>query len=472
MTRADRAVVLGGSVTGLLAARVLTEHYRQVTVVDRDRLDPGRTGARRGVPHGRHVHGLLARGQQILEQLFPGFTAELARAGVPTGDLGRIRWYFDGRRLNPADTGLTCVSALRPDLEGHLRARVAALPGVSIMDGHDVLRLGTTANRRRVVGAVVRRRDAGAAEELLEADLVVDATGRGSRTPGWLEELGYRRPPEDRVKIGLTYSSRQYRIGSYDVIRDDLSINPVATPAHPRGAFCTRVDGGRLIVSLTGVLGDRPPSDPDGFLAYARSLPVRDVFEVISAAEPLGDAVSFHFPASVRRRYERLTDVPDGLVVMGDALCSFNPVYGQGMTVAALEALELRRHLEAPGGLRPRRFFRDVARVIDAPWDMSASGDLGFAGVAGRRTPRVRLANAYLRRVQAAAARDPAVTAAFMRVAGLVDAPGALLRPRLVARVLRPTGRFARRADPAGGPPGPTDHRDPTVSTSNGKEQR
>jgi 2-polyprenyl-6-methoxyphenol hydroxylase-like FAD-dependent oxidoreductase len=431
----DRAVVLGGSMAGLLAARVLAESYRQVVVVDRDRLT-GVTTPRRGVPQGRHVHGLLARGQQILDELFPGFTKGTTAAGVPTGDLGELRWYFNGRRLRPAGTGLTCVSAARPVLESHVRARVAELSNVSFRERCDIVGLATTPGQDRVTGARVRPQEA-AAEETIDADLVVDATGRGSRTPAWLAELGYPRPEEDRVRIDLTYTTRHYRLRSDEALRGDLSINPVSTPSHPRGAFFSRIENGRCVLSLTGVLGDSAPADPDGFLDFVRSLPVPDIYEVIRDAEPLDDPVVFRFPASVRRRYERLARFPDRLLVTGDAVCSFNPVYGQGMTVAALAALTLRAHLREGAPPQPRRFLRDVAGVIDVPWDISAGGDLSFPEVVGERSLKVRIGNAYMARVQAAATRDGEVTRTFMRVAGLVDPPQALMRPGMLLRVLR-----------------------------------
>lgn len=431
----DCAVVLGGSMAGILAARVLAESYREVIVVDRDQV-LGVRESRRGAPHTVHAHGLHARGHLILEELFPDLTDELREAGVPTGDLGEMRWYFNARRLQPARTGLISVTAPRPVLEAHVRARVAALSNVTFLEGYDILGLIATPDRACVVGVRVQQRAQGSVAEVLDADVVVDATGRGSRTPVWLEELGYHRPEEERVKVGLAYTTRHYRTRPewFDGVQ---SINPVASPGHPRGAFFGQVGRDLCILSLTGVLGDYPPTDPDGFLEFVRSLPVPDVYEAVRDAEALDDAVSFRFPASVRRRYERLSTFPDGLLVIGDALCSFNPVYGQGMSVAALQAMTLREHLRLGTRVQSARFLTDVARVIDTPWDISAGGDLDFPGVEGRRTLKVLMGNAYMSRLQYAATKDAAVTDAFMRVAGLMDPPQALMRPAMLARVLR-----------------------------------
>jgi 2-polyprenyl-6-methoxyphenol hydroxylase-like FAD-dependent oxidoreductase len=449
----DRAVVLGGSMAGLLAARVLAEAYTEVIVVDRDKL-LGVTTARRGVPQGRHVHGLLARGQQILEELFPGFTDGAIASGVPTGDLGELRWYFNGKRLRPAHAGCVCVSAARPVLEHLVRSRVDALPNVTFAEQRDILGLLATPGADRVTGVRVRRAAEGDAEEVIEADLVVDATGRGSRTPAWLEEFGYRRPDEDRVRINLSYTTRHYRLPDESILDGDLSINPVSTPVTPRGAFFSRIENGRCVLSLTGVLGDAAPADPDGFLDFVRSLPVPDIYEVIKDAEPLDDPVSFRYPASVRRRYERLERLPERLLVTGDAACSFNPVYGQGMTVAALDALALRELLREGSAPDPRRFQKDIAKVIDVPWDISAGGDLSFPEVEGERPAKVRMGNAYMAKLQAAATQDGQITRTFMRVAGLVEPPTALMRPGMMVRVFRNAKRGAALDVPAWRPDG------------------
>jgi len=438
----ERAVVLGGSLAGLLAARVLADAYAQVTVVDRDELPEASTD-RRGVPQGRHVHGLLARGQQALEELFPGLTAELVAHGVPAGDLlANARLFLSGHRLRQAHTGLVVLCASRPVLEGYILARVRALPNVRFLDRRDIVGLATTPDGRRVVGVRVLRRTDGSAEEVLSADLAVDAMGRGSRTPVWLDALGYARPATQEVRIGLGYATRTYRLRR-DALGGDLALLNAATPEHPRAGAMQAIEGGRWMVTLAGILGDHPPTDPDGFVAFARSLRFPDIHRAIGDAEPLDDPVPYRLPVAVRHRYERLRHLPDGLIVTGDAVASFNPIYGQGMSVAALEALTLRRHLARGVEPAPRRWFRDVARVVAVPWDMAAGGDLAFPGVEGRRRLRHRLAGAYIPRLHAAAAHDPELARAFIRVAGLVAPPQTLLRPGVVARVVRGRRRGA-----------------------------
>jgi 2-polyprenyl-6-methoxyphenol hydroxylase-like FAD-dependent oxidoreductase len=432
-----RAVVLGGGIAGLVAARVLADGYDEVVVVERDALPAG-AEHRRGVAQSRHVHALLAGGQQALEQLFDGLTAELTTLGVPVGDmLDDVHVHLGGHLLHRGASDLLAVHVSRPALEACLRARVRALPNVTLMDRCDGAGLTTTADATAVTGVRIIRRADGSAEESLAADLVVDATGRHSRIPATLEALGYPRPPVERIGIGVGYATRTYRLGR-DALGGDLGILVGATPQHPRGGALATVEGGRCLLTLFGVLGDHPPTDVAGFEGFAATLQCPRVYEAVRDAEPLDDPVAFRHPASVRHRYERLRRFPDGLLVMGDAVCTFNPIYGQGMSVVALQGLALRRHLAEATGPRPLEFLREVGRIVDVPWGMAAGGDLSFPGVEGRRTVGMRVLGSYVTRLQAAAAHDAQLGRAFLRVAGLVDPPQTLLRPGVVAGALRP----------------------------------
>jgi 2-polyprenyl-6-methoxyphenol hydroxylase-like FAD-dependent oxidoreductase len=434
----EHAVVVGGSMGGLAAARALSEVYDHVTLVERDRLDDS-TGPRRGVPQGRHAHGLLARGREVLEDFFPGLTDELTDLGAGCIDLqSGFRWINGGRLLCQEEpSGIVALGVSRPLLESRVRARVRSLPNVSLTDACDATGLAATADRRRVTGLRILRRGGSSTEEVLDADLVVDATGRGSRGPQWLEALGYRAPEVEQVHVGLAYASRSYR-------RDPDGPHGAAigaTTANPRGGVMINQEGDRWIVSIGGILGDAAPLDSEGFTAFAATLPSPVIHQVIRDAEPLSEAVRFRYPASTRRRYERLVRFPEGYLAFGDAISSFNPVYGQGMTVAALEALELRTTVgEGTADLAPR-FFRRAARIVDTPWDISVGADLRFPGVEGRRTAKVRMVNGYLERLHVAAEHDAAVGRAFLRVINMIDPPQRLMSPGTALRVLRGASR-------------------------------
>ena len=431
----DRAVVLGGSIAGLLAARVLAETHHEVVIVDRDHLGP-EAGLRRGTPQARHLHGLLARGQETLEDLLPGLTDELVAAGAPVGDmLGNTRLCFGGHRFRQGVSGLTAVCVSRPTLEAVIRRRVLALPAVHVLGGRDVVGLTSSRDGCLVTGARVIGRADGSAEEQLEGDLVVDATGRGSRLPIWLEALGCPPPPQERVDVGVGYASRRYRLRP-GALGTDLVLLSAPTPGRPRGGGLSLIEGDQCQVTLMGVLGDHPPIDPDGFEGFAADLALPDVHDVLQHAEPLDEPSAFRYPSSIRHRYDRLTQFPDGLVVLGDAVCTLNPIYGQGMTVAALEAAALRRHLSRGRSLRPRGYMRDVGRISGVAWAMALGADLSFPEVEGRRTAANRMLSRYVGKLQAGAVHDPRLGRAFLRATSLVDPPPALLRPSVLLRTI------------------------------------
>ncbi|WP_236793836.1 NAD(P)/FAD-dependent oxidoreductase [Amycolatopsis sp. GM8] len=415
-----QAVVLGASIAGLLSARVLASVYDRVLIVDRDEISGA--AARRGVPQARHLHGLMERGRAILEEFYPGLTADLAAEGAPTTEVLRgSRWYLSGLRVRPTDTGLITLLASRPMLESGIRTRTLALPGVELRTG--CAATGLVGNER-ITGVRL------AGGETVSADLVIDATGRGSRAPDWLAELGHERPAEDRIDVDLGYASRTYR-RKPEHLDGDLAV-VVSTMPGFRGGGAITLEGDRWHVTLAGMLGDHPPTDPDEFERFAATLPVPDVHEIVREAEPLDDPVPHRFRGSLRRRYEKISQPVQGFLAIGDALCSFNPLYAQGMTVAAQGALVLRDwHAD------PRRFYREAAAVVDVAWQMSTGSDLRYPGVEGPRSVRGRVVSAYSQRAQVAAHRDPLVARTFMRVANLTLPPTALLAPDVVVRVLR-----------------------------------
>ncbi|MGQ4599393.1 FAD-dependent monooxygenase [Nocardia sp. R6R-6] len=429
MNETRHAVVLGAGIAGLLAARVLTEHCAQVTLVERDGFDV--EGIRKGVPQARHLHGLLDRGRAIIEELVPGFTAELAARGATVAEaLVDTRWYLGGLRAAPTSTGLTSLIATRPLLESVLRERVSALPAIRMVTGTG---RGLIGDARRIRAVVI---SGAAGEETHAADLVVDTTGRGSRASVWLTALGAQAPDEQRIEVDLGYASRFYRRTEGQL--DDQASVIISTGTDGRGGGAIRVEGDRWHVTLAGILGDHPPTDPDGFARFAASLAAPDIDDIVRSSEPLGDAVPHRFRSPVRRRYSRRAAVPDGFLMLGDALCSVNPLYAQGMAVAAQQAIALRECLRADGrgpGL-PARFYAAADSALDVAWQMSTGADLAHPGVAGPRTARTRLTKAYLARVHRAAHVDPRVARTFLRVANLVEPPAALVHPLLVGRVL------------------------------------
>jgi 2-polyprenyl-6-methoxyphenol hydroxylase-like FAD-dependent oxidoreductase len=430
------AVVIGASVGGLLAARALADHYEQVTLLERDTF-PAAPAHRKGTPQSRHAHAVLVRGLEIMESYFPGLIATLVAQGADYGDVSQnARWFHEGGYHQPALSGHNAINVGRPLLEATLRARLLEFPNVQIVEGCDVLGLLTTPDQARVNGLRLLRRRAGSAEESLAADLVVDASGRGSRSPAWLEALGYERPPADVIEIGVSYTSCEYRR------RPQQGAGPVAlivaaSPEYPRGGVLLSQEGGRWILTASGYLGTQVPLTHAGLLEYVRGMAVPDIYELIKDAEPLSAPVAYKIPSNLRRHYERLSRFPQAYLVFGDALCSFNPIYAQGMSVAALEATALGACLEHGEGRLAERFFAQASAIIDTPWSTAVGNDVRFPAIAGPRTPMTRFITWYLGKLHHAAQHDAALSIAFLKVVNLLEPPPSILRPAVVWRVLR-----------------------------------
>jgi 2-polyprenyl-6-methoxyphenol hydroxylase-like FAD-dependent oxidoreductase len=452
MQRNGHAVVLGAGFAGLLAARALTDTHDHVTILERDRFRDG-DDPRRGVPQGAHTHALMPRGALAVDELLPGVLDELTRAGAVTVEpLVDLRAIIGGRRLLQTPVGATAVQASRPFLERHVRERVSELSGVELRSACDVVGLLAGEHGTRITGVRVLRRAPGSAAESISADLVVDAAGRGSRTPVWLEGLGYDRPTEERPKVDLGYASRYLRLAPGADVEASVMVGPV--PGNARGMVFNAVEGGLRLLTLAGIgRANHPPADDEGFLAFAAAIAPPDVVAAIRAAEPTTGITAYRYPAYQRRHYRRLRRFPDGLLVAGDALCSLSPIYAQGMTVAAVEALELRRCLAGGRGGLARRYFAAVDRIVHRAWQMGLGSDLSLPEVEGKRTLEIRLMNAYMARLIALAERDPVVARQLGRVIGLLDAPTSLARPATLCRVLlaRMSAHVGRRTAPTSG---------------------
>jgi 2-polyprenyl-6-methoxyphenol hydroxylase-like FAD-dependent oxidoreductase len=422
------AIVIGGSMAGLLATRVLADHYQQVTLVERDAFPPQGEN-RRGVPQGRHTHGLLASGRQVLDRLFPGISEELVAGGAVSGDIvGQGRWFNEGGCHVQFASGLEGLLMSRPYLESKVRARVLALANVQNRQSCDATGLLASADNRRVTG--IRT-----ASEAISADMILDASGRGSHSPQWLEAIGYAKPQEERVEIALGYASRFFRRHSQD-LNGDMAVIIPPTPHGRQGGVMLAQEGDRWTVTLVSHFGNYAPMELDGFREFARNLPAPFIYDTIRNAEPLGDPATARFPASVRRRYEKMQSFPEGYLVFGDAISSFNPVYGQGMSVAALEAMELDAVLREGSENLAQRFFLRAAKVVDIPWSIAVGNDLRMPETTGPRNAGVTFINWYMERLHQAAHHDPVASLAFHRVANLLAPPPSVMHPRIAMRVL------------------------------------
>ncbi len=437
-----RAVVIGGSLAGLLAARVLHEHFDEVWLLDRHPL-PADDEPRRATPHTRHTHALLARGRQAIEALFPGIGDTWTAAGGLLGDVGSEAAFYAGRRRfmqAPADAQGLCLG--RGAIEGALRRRVLALPRLRAVTGIDVQGLAGRLQADRIDGLRWRAADGEARgpAAMLRAALVVDASGRGSRLPKWLAELGHATPDEQEVQVDIRYATAYLKRAPHHAPGLEAVIT-AATADHPVPSVLLSQEGERWVVTLGGYGDDAPPLDRAGFIARAvRSAPP-ELAAVVQDAEFLCEPFGYRFPHSQRRFYERLRHLPEGVIAIGDSICSFNPVFGQGMSVAACEAQALQAALAGGESGLARRYFRAAARIIDIAWQTAVGADLAIPSVQGERPLAVRVINAYVAKVFDAAQHDAVVAVAFQRVSHLLAEPPSLMRPAIMLRVLRAAWR-------------------------------
>jgi 2-polyprenyl-6-methoxyphenol hydroxylase-like FAD-dependent oxidoreductase len=450
--RPFHAVVIGAGMGGLATAQALSRHFERVTLVERDDL-PSRPTHRSGIPQGRHLHALQPGGLAALERLLPGFGAELVASGAVRVMAPRdVCWLSAAGWMRPFDhEPRMLLSATRDLIEWVARRLVTDTPQVIVRSGLEVTGLmvvepstgGTGGGRLRGITVRPRRATSPEPTESIVADLVVDASGRRSHAPDWLAAAGYERPTESTVDAELAYATRIYRRTGGDDAGGWKAVFLQARPPHTRRmGVVFPIEGDRWMLTLAGTNGDVPPTDEDAFLEFARGLRAPTIADTIERLEPLSPIVGYRRTENRRRHYESLR-MPDGFVVVGDAACAFNPVYGQGMSAAALTAEALDRcladHLDRNDSVVgvSARAQKAVAKANAGAWMVATGEDLRYPETRGGKVGMGdRLVRRYLDRVVAVAAVDPVVNTAFFDVVALLAEPTSLMRPALMARVL------------------------------------
>ncbi|WP_393075680.1 FAD-dependent monooxygenase [Streptomyces sp. LN704] len=436
-----RAVVIGAGPAGLLAAAAL-HAYADVTVVERDVL-PNGPEPRKGLPQARHAHPLWSGGARAMEELLPGVTAAWLAAGarripLPTGlvTLSARGWL---RRWPETEFMISCSRDL---LDAVLREQVARQARMTVLDGTELL--GLQGDAARVSGVRIRASDG--TERVLEADLVVDASGRGSRSTAWLDALGVPQAPMDEVDSGLAFASRVFRApaGTEDFPVVTVQPDP-AQPVPARSAIIVPLEGERWLVTLSGTRGGQPTASAEEFELFARAVRHPVVGELIARAQPLTDVVLTRSTINRRRFFEKVRDWPEGFVALGDSVATYNPVYGHGMSVAAQGAVALRGQVAESGIAAPglaRRVQRAVALPVTVAWELATGTDIRYPEAIGERPRATRqLFGRYVERLTRTAAGRPAVAKALLAVMTLSAPLTALVKPEVLFAVLRGPGR-------------------------------
>jgi flavin-dependent dehydrogenase len=439
----SKAIVIGGSMAGMLTARVLADYYEQVLIIERDHF-PEEPLAREGVPQGRHLHALLAKGHSIVEELFPGITVEWCEAGAEILDVGDdFAWRTPKGWGIRFSSGVRMLAASRPLIDHVVRRRISSIRRISLVPSAVVESLNLGKNG--AVNGVVVRPCGGGARQTINAGLVVDASGRMSRAPEWLETLGYSRPKETVVNAHLGYATRVYRRTRQNGAWRALYIQ-AAPPDQTRAGIAFPIEGDRWIVTTCGGGRDYAPTDEPSFLEFIRSLPDQQLYNLVTTSEPLSPIIGYRRMENRWRHFERLSRQPEGFVVVGDAVCAFNPVYGQGMTTAALGAMALKSVLAdcRDYGL-PARFQRRLARMLKTPWILATGEDVRYRNVVGAKPgPGERFMQSYVDRIMAVTTRDAEVRLNLLRVFTMLAGPETLFRPFVIWRVIKDAIRGMR----------------------------
>ena len=438
----QQAIVIGGSIAGMCTARVLSTYCDRVIVIDRDTYPTG-PQERSGVPQSRHVHALLARGRQELDRLFPGFDRTMIERGAHEVDFG-----MDFATLRPSgwaprqSDGLQLLFASRNLLESVVRELCRKQTNIEFLERTTVTRLAATKNgRSRATGVHITSLDA-EVPTTLDADLIVDASGRNSKSPEWLQDLGLSAPEETVVNSYTGYSSRWFAL-------PDASHWPrewwwkgiwidMASPEHMTAGVLFPVEHNRCIVTLAGVGKRYPPSEEEAFMQTVGTLRSPILAEVLRFAEPLSSVYSYRAMANRLRHYERWNERLDGFVALGDSTCAFNPVYGQGMTTGTLSALVLGNCIKRYGiqnSELPQIFFREQARMQQDPWVLATGADFRFPATEGIRSKGAGILDPYMLTLMTLSDSDPVLKRRVGEVINMLRPPTALFAPAIIGRV-------------------------------------
>jgi 2-polyprenyl-6-methoxyphenol hydroxylase-like FAD-dependent oxidoreductase len=445
----NHAIVIGGSVAGLTAARALSETFGRVTILERDELPDG-IEHRPGVPQAKQLHVILPLGAQIMDELFAGFEQELMDAGCSVFDevkdtpwFGRQGW----RARRESDVKL--IGFRRPLLEHVVRQRVRGIDNVDIVTA-TVTRLIGSDDGSRVTGVQI----AGDGTGTFEADLVVDASGRGSRSPKWLEQLGYERVEEEHVRAYYGYASRFVRVDEDKLPQGLRGVITMPFPGRTRGGVFLPSDNGLYTCCAMGAMRDYPPADEDGFMEFLRQAPTPLIAQMAELSEPVTEINTYQHPGNQRRLWEQMQRRPRGFIPIGDAVASFNPIYGQGMTVAALEAQKLRDRIAILGGDLdglPDAFMEDLVASCEFPFSIAAGNDANYPGATFVNAEPPPPENAeFFAAAEQVATDDPDVARDILHASGWFE-PELLASPELVAKVeaWKGSGREVTNNDPA-----------------------
>lgn len=429
----EKAIVIGGGMAGKLTARVLSDFYNEVLIIEKD-SEPLGPYPRKGVPQGEHLHALLFAGADGLEELFPGITEDFHSTGaVKINSTQDLTWFHHGVWKLRFDGGYTTTLQTRPNLEWHIAQYIKKIPNVTTLHNRAVKNFLFDDKKNQILGVELN------SSTLIHADLVVDASGTSSFTSTWLEKRGSHVPGES-VKIGLTYFSKLFQLPEK---KRDWKIKLLyATPPQEKiGGTISLVEGNRYVVTISSYHHAADEKEvlwnDSGFLALSKRLPKQDIYEEIKDAVPVSNTSIYRIPQITWRRFDKVADLPKSLLLIGDTICRIDPVFGQGMSIAVLEALALKKILEGNRQSFEKLFQRQAAKIIAPIWGMVVTEDFRYPETVGKKPLGLSIQQWYAKKIFVLSSENQMVYDSLVQVMNLVSPMTGLMKPRIIGSVVK-----------------------------------
>ncbi|HHT7154863.1 glutamate synthase [Bacillus thuringiensis serovar andalousiensis] len=433
----NKAIVIGGSMAGKFAAKALSTSFKEVIIIEAGERWDGKS-LRKRVPQSNHPHVLLKGGENAIEELFPNITNELIEAGSIINNFTRdLKWHQFGLWKQPFIGEVHMIQQSRPLLEWHIQKRIHQISNITIKYETLVKGLLVDAKLNKVCGVKVKYLETNTQEEV-HADLVVDASGFGSKSIEWLREYEIK-VQEEKVRIDLFYATKMFKLKENEELDCCNMLMSPSFPDNPYGVLIQTIEDNRYFVTFSGYANEKAPQTDDEFYDFAENLSISNVTDFLNKAEGITDIKTYKIPYQVRRRFDLVNNVPEGLLVIGDAQCRFDPVFGQGVSVAAMEAHQLQLLLHDRKQLDKtftQQFYKKAATIIETPWDMTTTEISRHPQLKRELTTKQKFQLWYTKQIYRLSASNSDVYIRLVRVMNLIRSPFHLFHPKVLLSVL------------------------------------
>ncbi|MDH3658324.1 MAG: FAD-dependent monooxygenase [Nitrosopumilus sp.] len=426
----EKAIVIGGSIAGLLAARVLSDYFKEVILIEKDScMENGKV--RIGTPQANHIHILLVKGREILQDFFPELERDLIKKGANKIDfLNDIRYRLPSGWAPKFNSGIITFTCTRTLLENTIRHQIQKISKIKIEKGKHITSF--VLEKSNKISLKTKE------NEEIHGDLIVDCTGRNTKTPSWLEDIGFPKPRETKIDSFVRYSTRRYiptkknRKWKMLVILNKPITNPRIGGIYP-------IEEGKWLVGLYSIGKNYPPTDEKGFLEFTKHLESRELYDALKDAVPDSEIYGYQVQGSRKYHYEEMPQWPENFIVLGDAVSIFNPYYGQGITSAALgaEALDDMLKNNKMKNDFTRKFQKRLATAVSLPWILGTSEDLRWPTTVGKRPNTItRMVQNHAQKVLLLSPKSTLAAKSFQQMMHMIKSPAIIFHPVILLQLI------------------------------------